>query len=145
MSEPVTLEIPDQTAQRDRQVAARTRRRLEDVLVEWIDQAVIGPPVGSLPDDQVLALCDLQMEAAQQEELADLLASRREGQLSEAERARLDEIMHLYRHGLVRKAHIVDPFVKTRKRLIEATDQNGPPLVFCSRETDEVSPGCKNS
>jgi hypothetical protein len=57
-----------------------------------------------LPDDQVLALCDLQMEAVQQEELSDLLAGHREGHLGEAERARLDELMHLYRHGLVGKA-----------------------------------------
>jgi hypothetical protein len=104
MNEIVTLEIPEQAAQRAREIAARTQRRLEDVLVEWIDRAVTESPVESLPDDQVLALCDLQMEAAQQEELTDLLAGHREGHLGEAERARLDELMHIYRRGLVRKA-----------------------------------------
>lgn len=104
MSELVTLEITEHAAQRAREIAARTQRCLEDVLVEWIDRAVAESPVESLPDDQVLALCDLQMEAAQQEELTDLLSGHQEGHLDEAERARLDELMHIYRHGLVRKA-----------------------------------------
>ena len=61
-------------------------------------------PVESLPDDQVLALCDTQMDAEQQEELGDLLTRNREGLLSSTERTRLDELMQTYRHGLVRKA-----------------------------------------
>ncbi len=57
-----------------------------------------------LPDDQVLALCDAQMDTRQQKELSGLLAQHREGQLSDSERHRLDELMRIYRCGLVRKA-----------------------------------------
>ena len=39
-----------------------------------------------------------------EQELGDLLARNREGQLSDSERARLDELMQIYRRGLVRKA-----------------------------------------
>jgi hypothetical protein len=46
----------------------------------------------------------MQMDVGQQEELGDLLARHREGLLSGAERARLDELMQTYRRGLVRKA-----------------------------------------
>ena len=105
MGEMVTLEIPEETARQARVVAALTHRRLEDVLTEWIGHAVVEPPVESLPDDQVLALCDMQMEAEQQDELSDLLVGHREGTLSEVERTRLDDLMQIYRCGLVRKAH----------------------------------------
>ena len=37
MSVQVTIEVPDALAQRAREVAERTGRRLEDVIVAWID------------------------------------------------------------------------------------------------------------
>ncbi len=104
MSEIVTLELPEKVTLRAKEMAARTRRRVEDVLVEWLDRAATEPPVESLPDDQVLALCDLQMDGEPQEELSDLLARNREGQLNATERGRLEELMLVYRRGLVRKA-----------------------------------------
>jgi hypothetical protein len=104
MAETVTLELPEEVARRAREVAVRTHRRPESVLLEWIGRAVAEPPVESLPDDQVLALCDMQMDVEQQETLGDLLARNQEGLLSSAERARLDELMQTYRRGLVRKA-----------------------------------------
>jgi hypothetical protein len=39
MSEKVTVELPEELAQRASAVAAQTRRRFEDVLVEWIGRA----------------------------------------------------------------------------------------------------------
>ena len=90
MSEIVTLELPEEVTRRAKEMAAHTRRRIEDVLVEWLDRAAAEPPVESLPDDQVLVLCDLQMDGEQQKELSDLLARNREGQLNQADHERLD-------------------------------------------------------
>jgi hypothetical protein len=104
MAEIVTLELPETLAQRAKEIAVLTNRRLEDVLVEWIDRASQELPVESLPDDWVLALCDTQMEQEQQEALSELLARNREGQLNNEEVNQLDELMQVYRHGLVRKA-----------------------------------------
>jgi hypothetical protein len=104
MSEIVTLELPDEVARSAREVAARTHRRLEDVLIEWLDRTSAELPVETLPDDQVLALCDMQMDTARQVELSDLLARNREGALADTERQRLDELMLVYRRGTVRKA-----------------------------------------
>lgn len=100
----ITLELPEDLALRVRDIATRTQRRLEDVLIEWIDHAATDPPLELLSDNQILALCDLQMDVEQQDELGDLLARNREGSLDETERQRLDELMQVYRHGLVRKA-----------------------------------------
>jgi|FLYN01.1.fsa_nt_gi hypothetical protein len=100
----VKLNIPDELADLAREVAATTHRRVEDVLVEWLDRASSELPVESLPDEQVLALCDLQMDRKQQKELSHLLAKNREGELDEAGRARLDELMEVYQQGMVRKS-----------------------------------------
>ncbi len=107
MNEIVMLELPERIARSSKEIAARTQRRLEDVLVEWIDRAVTELPVEFLPDDQVLVLCDMQMERMQQRQLADLLARNREGRLADAERAHLDTLMQTYRRGLVRKAQAI--------------------------------------
>jgi len=73
-------------------------------LTEWIEQSVTEFPVELLPDNDVLALCDLRMPAGQQEILDDLMIPNREGRLSKIERRQLDELMQIYRRGLVRKA-----------------------------------------
>jgi hypothetical protein len=77
---------------------------LEDAVVEWIGRAVADPPVESLPDGDLLALCDATLDAARQEELSSLLADLREGTLATLQRARLEELMAGYRRGLVLKA-----------------------------------------
>ncbi|GAA6621841.1 hypothetical protein [Scytonema sp. NUACC26] len=104
MAEIVTIELPEMLAQHVKEIAALTHRRLEDVLVEFIDRAITDLPVESLPNEQVLALCDLQMVPQQQESLSDLLARNQEGQLNELDVRQLDELMQIYRRGLVRKA-----------------------------------------
>jgi hypothetical protein len=104
MSESITLGFPDELARRARALAAQTHRPFEQALIEWIDRAVAEPAVELLPDDQLLALSDSQLGDNQQAELNALLARNREGPLSETECARLEELMHIYRRGLVRKA-----------------------------------------
>ena len=90
MSETVILELPEDLARQAREVAVRTQRRLEDILLEWLDQAISNIPVPLLSDDEVLALRDLQLDAARQRELDTLLASQREGALAESSRLRLE-------------------------------------------------------
>ncbi len=112
MAEIVTLELPETLAQRAKEMAALTNRRIEDVLVEWIDRASTELPVESLPDDWVLALCDMQMEPEQQAALSNLLDHNREGQLDNEEVSQLDELMQVYRSGLVRKARSLEVAVE---------------------------------
>lgn len=104
MSELLTLELSDELARRARELAGAQNRSIEDAAVDWISQAVIEPPVETLPDAQILALCDSELEDAQQAELAELLTAQREGVLAATKRSRLDELMTAYRRGLVAKA-----------------------------------------
>lgn len=104
LSEFVTLELSEETARSVKEVAVRTHRRPEDVLTDWINHIAEELPAELLPDDEVLALCDLRMKDEQREELSEFLAYNREGSLSPKDEVRLDELMRIYRHGLVRKA-----------------------------------------
>jgi hypothetical protein len=104
MSRTVTLEISDSAVRQAQEAASRSDRWVEDVLAEWIDRLASDPPLESLPNEEVLALCRSELEERLQGELSDLLAWQREGALKAGDEARLSELMGVYRRGLVRKA-----------------------------------------
>jgi len=104
MAESVTLEIPDSIAQQARQLASQTQQRFEDVLLEWLTHSFTDLPIETLPDSQVLALCELQLDEPRQQNLSTLLARQSEGQITSTETQELNFLMKLYRSGMVRKA-----------------------------------------
>ena len=104
MGQTLTVELSDELARRARSVAAAGNRRLEDAVIDWISQAVAEPEIESLSDDELLARCDSALAADLQDELSGLLADAREETLDAAGRARLDELMAVYRRGMVEKA-----------------------------------------
>ena len=112
MSVRVTLELPDEVAHRARDVAARSRLPFETVLADWVSRAAEEPPLESLADAEVLALADVMMTPEQQEELSSLLYKNQEGELQEGDRARFDELMGIYRRGLLRKAQALEVAVR---------------------------------
>jgi hypothetical protein len=67
-------------------------------------QAVAEPEIEALSDDEFLARCDSALAADLQEELSGLLTNAREDTLDTSGRMRLDELMAIYRRGLVEKA-----------------------------------------
>jgi hypothetical protein len=104
MSEIVTLKLPEHAVRSAQAVAAKTNRRVEEVLADWINQVAMEVPIDSLSDEEILRLCDTQMADEDQNELSDLLARNREGQLDTTDHAKLDALMQAYRRGIVRKA-----------------------------------------
>jgi hypothetical protein len=104
MREIVTLELPEHVVRSAKAIAARTHRRVEEVLVDWIDQAAAEVSVESLSDAEILGLCDTQLADQDQEELSQLLARNHEGQLDDIDRSQIDALMQMYRRGLVHKA-----------------------------------------
>jgi len=104
MSQTLTVELPDGLAQQARRLAAAHQRRLEDAVVDWISRAVAEPDVETLPNEEVLALCDRQLDDAPQTELSELLTRQREGELTADQQRRLDEVLGEYRQGMVLKA-----------------------------------------
>ncbi|MGH9945503.1 MAG: hypothetical protein ACRD9R_24375 [Pyrinomonadaceae bacterium] len=104
MSQPITIQVSEQVARHAAQVAAQTRRSLEEVLASWLEVAIAQRPVEELSDEEVLALAEIRLSAEQEATLSDLLQQNREGALDAEGRRRLDELMRLYEYGLLRKA-----------------------------------------
>lgn len=102
MTRTMTLEITTAVVDRAQAVAERTGRRCEDVLAEWLVRD--GPPTDELSDEDVLALCDTQMPEDDQELMSELLWRQREEQLDAKDRPRLEQLLDVYRHRLLRKA-----------------------------------------
>jgi hypothetical protein len=105
MAEQVILNLPDGLAKQVHEVATLTQRKLEDVLLEWLDRGRIEEPViVTLSDEQILNLCDVQMSAPEQTQMSLLLGKQREGELQPGELEQLDRLLQIYRRGMVRKA-----------------------------------------
>ncbi len=108
----MTIAVPEQAVRRATHQASLTHQRVEDVLTRWLDWAATEIPVETLPDNELLAACDSQLEEDQQQELERLLAESREGSLDSAGQVRLGELMQVYRRGLVRKARALQVAVQ---------------------------------
>lgn len=104
MSQTITLDLPENIARRAQDQASRTQRRLDQVVLGWLEYVVTDAPPEALPDDEVLSLCDLRLDEPIQAELSQLLDSQRERPLDTPENLRLDDLMRLYRRNQVRKA-----------------------------------------
>jgi predicted DNA-binding antitoxin AbrB/MazE fold protein len=57
-----------------------------------------------LPDEQLISLANMRMSEIQQGELSDLLADQRENQLTAEGTRRLEDLLSIYRRGIVLKA-----------------------------------------
>lgn len=104
MSEQITIKVSDQVMSHATQVAAQTNQRVEDILASWLDRLITEIPVEMLSDQEVIALTELQLSAEQQTALDHLLEQNREGLLDNAGRRKLDQLMHTYEQGLLRKS-----------------------------------------
>ncbi len=105
MSKLVQLEVPEEIERLAREVATHEGSNVENVLRSWLEFASSNIPIQLLPDNEVLKLCDSQMTSSEQDELGQLLSQNSEGEvLSQSDRIRLDELMQIYRGGMLRKA-----------------------------------------
>lgn len=100
----VTLHLPTRLASVAQEQARRSRRTVEEVLVDWLDQAVADTPVELLSDQDVLEVAHHVWDDERQQQLSELLALNREEQLTEAQQRQLDTLMDAYRGEMVRKA-----------------------------------------
>ena len=120
MSETFSLELSEAAAQRVRRYAEQTKRPVEVILSQWIEQYVTKMPVDLLSDDEVLMLSELQLPDDQQAALSQLLQKQQNEQLNTQEQERLDQLMQVYNQALVRKAEALREL--SRRELNSADD-----------------------
>ncbi|QZZ23028.1 hypothetical protein J5X98_12180 [Leptothermofonsia sichuanensis E412] len=91
MSTQITITLPDEVYQRVECFARLANRDLASVLVDTIQLSlpstradIFDPePISDLPDEQVFALTELQMEPDQDTRLSELLDRQQAGLLAE--------------------------------------------------------------
>jgi hypothetical protein len=129
MSTQITITLPDDIYQRAELFARLANRDIASVLADTIQLSIPPvsldvldlPPVADLPDDQVLALTELQMEPDQDARLSALLDRQQANLITENERLELQALMQLYQEGLLRKATALSEAVK--RGLLEPLNQ----------------------
>lgn len=122
MTTQLTINLPDEVYHRVQQLAASSNRDVSDILTDTIQwflpllalQSQFQEPISILPDEQVLTLTELQMEAKQDQKLSDLLDRQQAGVLTEIEQLELQALMQVYQVGLLRKATALSEAVKRK-------------------------------
>lgn len=116
MAEQITIQISKRVIRQAARTAVKNQQRIEEVLSNWLEKMIAELPVDELPDDEVLALAGLKLTREQEARLSKLLTQNREGTLDAAGQRELDELMHLYEHGLLRKSQALRVAVQRRLR-----------------------------
>jgi ABC-type siderophore export system fused ATPase/permease subunit len=104
MDQQVTLTVSENVWLYAKTVAAQSKRRVEEVLSEWLDRISSEIDVEKLSDAEILALTKLKLSPGQQKMLDELQEKNGEGELSDAETKQLDELMAIYEDALLRKS-----------------------------------------
>ena len=104
MNQQITLTVSDNVWLYAKAVATRNKRRIEEVLSDWLEKVSSEFDVEKLSDSEVLALAELKMPTEQQEILHDLLDKNGEGELTKEETEQLDAMMEIYEEATLRKA-----------------------------------------
>ena len=116
----VLVNLPEDVYRRAKRLAQLTAREVSDILadtIEWTlpslpSQFEDAKPIPSLSDDEVLNLAELQMDAAQNQKLSELLYAQQAGVLTDKKRSELWGLMQIYQEGLLRKARALNEAVK---------------------------------
>lgn len=126
MTTEVLVALPDNLFRSAERLALNTRQPRLGLLTEMIGEALAAwdenrTPASALSDQEVLAICDLQMDARQSERLSELLERRREGVLNDDKRPELWALMRVYERALVHKSEgLVEAVRRGLRRPLQA-------------------------
>jgi hypothetical protein len=120
MTEQITLTLPSALLEKAELVARRAGRPVNEFLAETIELSLqpLGntardePPPDMWSDEETLKNAELQMPAAEDERLGDLLDQQQSGLLTAPERSELTGLMELYQRLLLCKAQGVREAVR---------------------------------
>lgn len=112
MAVEITLMLPEKLVEHARRFGQATQRDVGQVLADALEMmwstintlSDLGTHVSLLSDEEVLALADLKMDPVQNERLGELQMRGKAEGLTEAERAELLALLHIYQTGQLRKS-----------------------------------------
>jgi hypothetical protein len=111
MSNPVTINLPDEIYQRAERFARLTNRDLASIITDTFvsslpplsDRIDSLQPIKEMSDRAILDLANSQLSETQDTRLSELLAKQREGELTANEPQELEAFMQIYNEGWLRK------------------------------------------
>ncbi len=104
MNQEVTLKVSDRLLQQAALAATRKKHRIEEVLSDWLEGLFQEKFADEMPDEEVLALTQIQIPPEEQEKLSDLLFRNREMRLSKKEKLELDFMIEISERNMFRKS-----------------------------------------
>jgi hypothetical protein len=117
MKQRITLNLRDDILRRVFDIASRSDRDPEQILEDWIARYADDLPVEALPDDEVLRLCEFEINIIQKQELRKLLYIHHDNALSYTQKTHMDELLQSYRRSIIRQARAIQ--VASARGLIE--------------------------
>jgi hypothetical protein len=111
MSNPVTINLPDEIYQRAERFARLTNRDLASIITDTFvsslpplsDRIDSLQPIEEMSDRAILDLANSHLSETQDTRLSELLAKQREGELTANEPQELEAFMQIYNEGWLRK------------------------------------------
>jgi len=106
----VTINLPDKVFANVEILATKTRRRIDEIIVEKIEQEfsfdseTLAKQISACSDKELLQLAEIQMPAKQDNRLSFLLQKQGEKDLTAKEQNELWQLMELSRIATLRKA-----------------------------------------
>ncbi len=104
MNQEITLTVSENVWLYAKTVASRNKRRIDEVLSDWLEEATNDAEIEKFSDVKIIALANLQLPESQQETLHELLEKNGEGELTALEKKYLDDLMEVYNDALLTKA-----------------------------------------
>jgi hypothetical protein len=112
MTIPVTLNLPEDAYRRAERFARLANCDVRTVLANALTRSLPSisdaidklPLISELDDAQIIALTQLEMAPDQDDRLSELLYKQQAATLTPQEPEELDDLMQIYREGLLRKA-----------------------------------------
>ncbi|MFK0733146.1 MAG: hypothetical protein ACFKPT_23635 [Gloeotrichia echinulata GP01] len=114
MTIPITINLPESLVASIQRLGEATAREVSEVLVDTLEivlptldnlsEMSIHAKMADIPDQEVIELANLKMDAVQNERLGELQAKGKNTGLTTAERYELLILMSIYQIGQLRKS-----------------------------------------
>lgn len=112
MNQQITLTVPENIWFFAEAAANRSKRKIEDVLVNWLEKGSSEVDLEKFSDTEILALIKAKISPEKQERLSDLLFRNREIGLNSEEQAELDLMVEICELNNLKKAEAMQIAVK---------------------------------
>ena len=114
MSNPVTLNLPDDLYRQAEILAREYQRDLKEVLVETLVLFLVPlkKPISVLSDPEVMTLTQLRLSSPQENRLRELCDRQQNETMTSEESLELKGLMQIYEEKLVQQAQALNEAVK---------------------------------